>query len=68
MANETKTVITKTMSFAQVLQANPKAAEVFFKYRMGCVGCMAATFETIEQGANAHGVDVDALVRDLNAV
>jgi hypothetical protein len=27
---------------------------------------MAARFENIEQGALAHGLDVDALVKDIN--
>jgi len=27
---------------------------------------MAAHFETIGQGAGAHGIDVDALIADLN--
>ena len=35
---------------------------------MGCFGCMAARFENIEQGAMAHGIDVDALVDALNEV
>lgn len=28
---------------------------------------MAARFENLEQGALAHGLDVDALMKDLNA-
>ena len=35
---------------------------------MGCLGCAAAHFENIEQGAMAHGIDVDQLVKDLNTV
>ena len=35
-------------------------------YGMGCLGCAAARFENIEQGAMAHGIDVDALIADLN--
>jgi len=58
--------ITKDMSFTQALQSNPKAAEVFAKYRLGCIGCIASAYESIEQGAMAHGIDVEALVRDLN--
>ena len=34
---------------------------------MGCLGCAAAHFENIEQGALAHGIDVDGLISDLNA-
>lgn len=27
---------------------------------------MAARFENLEQGALAHGLDIDALIKDLN--
>mgnify|MGYP000990405733 CR=1 FL=1 len=33
-----------------------------------CVGCAAARFENLEQGAMAHGIDVEALLKDLNQV
>jgi hybrid cluster-associated redox disulfide protein len=33
---------------------------------LGCLGCQAALFESIEQGAEVHGVDADALIADLN--
>ncbi len=29
---------------------------------------MAARFENLEQGALAHGIDVDAMIKDLNEV
>lgn len=35
---------------------------------MGCIGCAAAHFENIEQGALAHGIDVDELITALNDV
>jgi hybrid cluster-associated redox disulfide protein len=59
-------VITKDMSIIEVVQQYPATVEVFRRYGMGCFGCAAARFENIEQGANAHGIDVDALVADLN--
>jgi hybrid cluster-associated redox disulfide protein len=59
--------ISKDMTFKEVLQMGPAVVQVFMKYKMGCVGCAAAKFESVEQGAKAHGIDVDALVRDLNA-
>ncbi|VBB08437.1 Hypothetical protein LUCI_3709 [Lucifera butyrica] len=60
--------ITKNMSITEVVQKYPAAAEVFFKYGMGCLGCAAAHFENIEQGALAHGINVDALIEDLNKI
>lgn len=59
-------VITKDMSIIDVVEKYPKAMEVFMSYGMGCLGCVAARFENIEQGAMAHGIDVDELIADLN--
>ncbi len=59
--------ITKKMSFSALLSKYPETIEVFLRYGMHCVGCVAASFETIEQGAKAHGIDPDQLVKDLNA-
>lgn len=58
--------ITKTMGIQETVEKYPESVPVFFKHGLGCLGCAAAHFETIEQGANAHGIDVDALVADLN--
>lgn len=60
--------ITKNMTFHQVLQMDPEVVRVLGKYRLGCVGCMGAMNETLEQGAIAHGLDVNDLLRDLNAI
>ena len=59
--------ITKEMTFFQIMQQYPEAVKVLQKYNMGCVGCMGAQNERLEQGANAHGVDLNALLADLNA-
>ena len=58
--------ITKDMSIMEVVQKYPDTVEVFMNSGMGCLGCAAAHFENIEQGALAHGIDVDALMRGLN--
>jgi hybrid cluster-associated redox disulfide protein len=59
--------ITKDMSIKEVVQQYPDTIEVFMNSGMGCVGCAAAHFENIEQGALAHGIDVDGLMKELNA-
>ncbi len=58
--------VSKDMTFKEVLDMGPQVVQVFVKYNMGCVGCAAAKFESIEQGAKAHGVNLDDLLRDLN--
>ncbi|WP_295632302.1 DUF1858 domain-containing protein [uncultured Mitsuokella sp.] len=60
--------ITKDMSILEVVQQYPDTVDVFVNAGMGCLGCAAAHFENIEQGAMAHGIDVDQLVKDLNTV
>lgn len=60
--------ITKDMSILEVVQKYPNTVDVFVNAGMGCLGCAAAHFENIEQGAMAHGIDVDQLVKDLNTV
>lgn len=59
-------MISKDMSITDVVDRYPETAEVFMRYGMHCFGCMAARFENIEQGALAHGIDVDSLINDLN--
>ncbi len=61
-----KQMITKDMSFGEVLQHFPQTMPVFGKYGMHCIGCSMSAFETIEQGAKAHGIDVKKFVADLN--
>ena len=60
--------ITKDMSILEVVQKYPDTVDVFVNAGMGCLGCAAAHFENIAQGAMAHGIDVDQLVKDLNTV
>ncbi|MBQ5732103.1 MAG: DUF1858 domain-containing protein, partial [Selenomonadaceae bacterium] len=46
----------------------PDTVPVFMQAGMGCIGCAAAHFENIEQGAMAHGIDIDELITALNDV
>ena len=62
----TMPVITKDTGIIEAVQKYPQIIEIFQNYGLGCVGCMAAHFETIGQGAGAHGIDVDALIADIN--
>mgnify|MGYP000954531108 CR=1 FL=1 len=60
--------ITKDMGILEIVQKYPDTVEVFVNSGMGCLGCAASHFENLEQGAMAHGIDVDELVANLNAV
>lgn len=59
-------MITRKMSIEEVVRKYPQTLAIFERYGLGCLGCQAALFENIEQGAEVHGIDVDSLVKDLN--
>lgn len=60
--------VTKDMTFAQVMRMHPDVVKVLAKYNLGCVGCMGAQNESLEQGCNAHGLNVEEILTDLNAL
>ncbi len=60
-------IITRDMPIADVVNKYPQTVPVFLAHGLMCFGCAVARFENVEQGAIAHGIDVDALMKDLNA-
>lgn len=58
--------ITKDMKIKEVIEKYPETLKVFDEFNFHCIGCMAASFETIEQGASVHGIDVEEFVEKLN--
>ena len=64
VAQETK--ITPDMPIGDVVKNYPETIKVFLRHGLMCVGCAVARFENIKDGATTHGIDVDALLTDLN--
>ena len=58
--------ITADMNIKEVLEKSPETVTVFSKYNMGCVGCIAASFEKIKDIAAVHGTNIDLFIKDLN--
>lgn len=58
--------ITEEMTIREVIDKYPETAMVFSKYNIGCIGCIAASFERVKDIAGVHGTDVKALIKDLN--
>ncbi len=57
------------MTFAEVLKQFPKSGAILAGYGLHCIGCRIGAFETLEQGAQAHGLSpdkIDAMIKDLN--
>jgi hybrid cluster-associated redox disulfide protein len=60
-------VISKDMPIGEVVEKYPQTVEVFLRHGLMCFGCAVARFENLEQGAMAHGINVELLLKDLNA-
>ncbi|MCK5611189.1 DUF1858 domain-containing protein [Candidatus Pacearchaeota archaeon] len=61
--------ITKNTKLARMLEINPEAIEILFDVGMHCIGCPAASMETIEEGCMAHGMnktEINNLIKKLN--
>ncbi len=56
------------LPIAEVLRMNPKTAEVFQRFGMHCLGCIAASGETVRQAAEVHGINIDDLLAELGKV
>lgn len=61
-------MISKYMLIEEVVSEHPETIPIFERFGFGCLGCRAALFESIEQGAKVHGIDVEALIARLNIV
>jgi len=66
MKKQTKQLITKSMSIAEVISRYPDTIPVLMKTGMHCIGCPMAMQETLEEGLSAHGLDVDKVIDELN--
>ncbi len=60
--------ITKDMNIRELVQKHPNSVRVFSAYGIGCIGCALASYETLEQGLNAHGINISDFLTDLNGV
>ncbi|MDA3839226.1 MAG: DUF1858 domain-containing protein [Candidatus Delongbacteria bacterium] len=59
--------IQKEMSITQILKDYPQTHSTFVKYNLGCIGCIAASFESLEDGLVAHGINVEEFLKEINA-
>lgn len=58
--------ITKDTIIMDVLALDEGTAPFFLNIGMHCLGCPSASGESVEQACLVHGVDCDALVKEIN--
>lgn len=61
-----KNKISSEMNILDVIHKYPQTADVLLKMSMACGGCGLSHYETVEQGAIAHGILPSNLVKELN--
>lgn len=59
-------MITREMNILEAVQKYPVIVNVFRKYGLGWVGCMVASGESIGEGLEAHGLDSEELIKEMN--
>jgi len=63
-------MITEKMTIGEILKANPNAFKTLEQYGLACAGCHLNTLETLEQGAQGHGLsedDIRSMTKALSA-
>ena len=58
--------ITKDTIIGDILDIDETTSEIFFGIGMHCLGCPSSRAETIAEAYEVHGVDVDALLKEIN--
>lgn len=60
--------ITKDMTIGEILMTNPDVAPILLNAGMHCLGCPSAQGETLEEAAMVHGMDVEELMTQIDAL
>lgn len=63
--SEKKFELSVNSNIMEVISVYPKAAEIFAKNGLPCVGCAAARFESISDIVGEFGIDGEALVKEI---
>ena len=65
------TEVTREMTMGEIVQNFPEAVDVMLSYGLHCVGCHVSNFESLEEGAQGHGMseeETNKLVKEINEV
>ena len=59
------------MKIMELVSRYPESTAVLMNHGFHCLGCVLAQFETLEEGALAHGMDekeIGSLIKEVNSV
>ena len=56
----------KDTKIGELIDQFPESAPILMEIGMHCLGCPSSQMETIEEAAMVHGIEPDALVKEIN--
>jgi hybrid cluster-associated redox disulfide protein len=59
------TQLTANFTVTEVMDRWPQTIPIFFRYRMACVGCPIASFETLAEIAAVYNLNLDRFLGEL---
>lgn len=62
-------VLSKATILSEVVEQSPRTVELLSEYGLHCVNCFASTFDTLETGAQVHGMgneEMEQMVDEIN--
>ena len=60
--------VTPDTNIGDLVLFHPETAELLFSIGLHCLGCPSSGVETVSEAADAHGLDVNELVLQLNDI
>ncbi len=63
--------ITKETLINELIEKHPNIAEILMSYGLHCAGCHFSEFDTLETGAEIHGLgneDIEMMLKDVNEI
>jgi len=60
-------MITRDMTIAEIIAIYPQTMQIFRSFGLDCMECQIADYEEVEHGAGVHNVDIEQLLKALNA-
>ena len=60
--------VTPNTLIGDLVLFHPETADLLFSIGLHCLGCPSSGVETISEAAEAHGLDVNELVLQLNDI
>ena len=53
---------------SEVIERCPQSVSVFMRLGMACVGCPMASFETLDEAADAYGLNPTRLLHEFHTI